>query len=321
MNTHEKRKMSAALRYLEILKKMPLSGKGTGSTVQQLTQGLKDDDISISERTVLRDLEDLEEACLVQRDTDQKPHIWTLLKTPLIDMQHPSNRQDALMLCLAQAHLQRVMPAELMQRMQSSFDVAQGILNVEETGFSRWKNRVRSISSGPQFQVAEIDPDIWQALSEALQKQQQLEVEYESRTKGGLKKYRLHIHGIVAKEAATYVLAYINDYSDFTRLAVHRIKSANVSWENSRACSDDEYNQFIECGGMGWGTNLKTKKLVVDVHKRIVQSLEEMKISDDQKITPVDDSDWFRLEATVPDNQETQWWVNSLGENVQKNRN
>lgn len=226
------------------------------------------------------------------------------------------NKHDALMLCLAQAHLQRVMPAELMQRMQSSFDMAQGILNVEKTGFSRWKNRVRSISSGPQFQVAEIDPDIWQALSEALQKQQQLEVEYESRTKGELKIYRLHIHGIVAKEAATYVLAYINDYSDFTRLAVHRIKSASVSWENSRACNDDEYNQFIECGGMGWGTNLKTKKLVVDIHKRIVQSLEEMKISDDQKITPVDDSDWFRLEATVPDNQETQWWVNSLGENV-----
>lgn len=64
MNTHEKRKMSAALRYLAILKKMPAAG----STVQQVTQRLQDDDISITERTVLRDLEDLEEACLVQRN-------------------------------------------------------------------------------------------------------------------------------------------------------------------------------------------------------------------------------------------------------------
>jgi predicted DNA-binding transcriptional regulator YafY len=44
--------------------------------------------------------------------------------------------------------------------------------------------------------------------------------------------------------------------------------------------------------------------------------LNETKLSKHQTLEPVVNSDWHRITATVPNNQETLWWIYSLNSNI-----
>lgn len=49
---------------------------------------------------------------------------------------------------------------------------------------------------------------------------------------------------------------------------------------------------------------------------QIAWLLGETPLSLEQSLEPLPGSDWQRLRAVVPDDQETLWWVFGLGENV-----
>lgn len=57
-------------------------------------------------------------------------------------------------------------------------------------------------------------------------------------------------------------------------------------------------------------------ELVADVSLQIAWLLGETPLSLEQSLEPLPSSDWQRLRAVVPDDQETLWWVFGLGENM-----
>jgi predicted DNA-binding transcriptional regulator YafY len=52
------------------------------------------------------------------------------------------------------------------------------------------------------------------------------------------------------------------------------------------------------------------------VSPSIAWLLKETPLSANQTLTDLPGSDWQRLHAQVPDDQETFWWVFGLGENI-----
>lgn len=61
---------------------------------------------------------------------------------------------------------------------------------------------------------------------------------------------------------------------------------------------------------------LNTGIALPSIKQRCNTRLNETPLSNQQVITPLEGSDWSRIEAIVPDDTETLWWVFSLGENI-----
>ncbi|MNV89610.1 hypothetical protein D3C71_1839190 [compost metagenome] len=60
-------------------------------------------------------------------------------------------------------------------------------------------------------------------------------------------------------------------------------------------------------------------ELVADVHPDTALTLRETPLSADQHLEPIPDSEWHRLQANVPDDQETLAWAFGLGRSIKIN--
>lgn len=145
----------------------------------------------------------------------------------------------------------------------------------------------------------------------------QLQVEYLSRSKAEIKTLRLHPAGIVSRHSITYLIGTANDYDDLRQFALHRIQCAELLEEQAHEHPDFDIDDYIAGGAFGGGRSEGEVELVADVSPQIAWLLKETPISTRQRLEPLPDTDWQRLHAWVPMDQETLWWVFGLGENVQ----
>ena len=99
------------------------------------------------------------------------------------------------------------------------------------------------------------------------------------------------------------------------QFALHRIKHAEPLNEPARTRADFEVDNYIR-QDLNTAAPIKQVELVADVSPQIAWLLGESPLSPEQSLEPLPDSDWQRLRAVVPDDQETLWWVFGLGENV-----
>ena len=96
---------------------------------------------------------------------------------------------------------------------------------------------------------------------------------------------------------------------------MHRIHQAECLEAPGRASDDFEIERYIR-QDLNTDTPVEQVELVADVSPQIAWLLGETPLSAQQSLEPLKGCDWKRLRAIVPDDQETQWWVFGLGENV-----
>ncbi|ESZ82121.1 hypothetical protein V441_16860, partial [Pseudomonas aeruginosa DHS29] len=99
------------------------------------------------------------------------------------------------------------------------------------------------------------------------------------------------------------------------QFALHRIRQAECL--DTPACErpDFDIDHYIR-QNLNTTTPIEQVELVANVSPQIAWLLGETPLSTQQSLEPLEGSDWKRLRATVPDDQETLWWVFGLGENV-----
>jgi len=56
--------------------------------------------------------------------------------------------------------------------------------------------------------------------------------------------------------------------------------------------------------------------LEAEIAKPVAWLLQETPLSETQTIEALPDSNWYRLTAQVPDDQQTLWWLMGMGANV-----
>ena len=285
------------------------------ASILELQAALEQRGFSVSSRTLQRDLADkLSHRFPLICQNDGQSFRWSFDSQAQINL--PGlDTAAALAMHLAEGHLRHLLPPGVLALLEPQFAEARRQLHsLEQNALSHWAQRVRTIPNGKALLPASVDSDVWQQVATALLERRQLQVDYLSRVKGEVKPLRLHPTGLVSRGAVSYLIATVGDYEDLRHFALHRIQHATVLDDAARTSDDFDIDAYIPTAAFTPRQGTGTVELVADVHPQIAWMLRETPLSVDQQLEPLADSDWLRLRASVPDDQETIWWLFGLAE-------
>ncbi|CAM4320935.1 WYL domain-containing protein [Vreelandella rituensis] len=303
-------------RYLTMLQLIPRSPGRIATPV--LLEKLRERGFQVDSRSLQRDLRDkLALHFPLICDDSQKPYRWYFdrefhCNLPALDV--PS----ALTLVLAEEYLKGLLPPVVIAQLGPQFSDARQLLNdLSGNDLSQWHKRVRAIPNGKALIPAPLEEVTWQTVTEALLTHRAIEVTYLSRSSEKERFFTLHPQGLVSRHSVTYLVATVNDYTDLRQFALHRIRHAQLSETAWNEKSDFDLDAYIQGGAFGYRQSQKTITLSVNVAPQVAWLLTETPLSTEQSLTPLPDSRWQHLEAQVPDDQQTLWWLMAMGANVQ----
>jgi predicted DNA-binding transcriptional regulator YafY len=189
--------------------------------------------------------------------------------------------------------------------------------DLERNGLSHWARKVRAIPNGKALIPAPLSEATWQTVSEALLSKRAIDVTYLSRSAEEKKQFTLHPQGLVSRHSVTYLLATVKDYTDVRQFALHRIEEARLSEADWHDAGDFDLDDYIAGGAFGYLQGKAPLTLVANVAPQVAWLLSETPLGEEQRLKALPDSDWQRLEAEVPDDQQTLWWLMGMGANVE----
>lgn len=302
-------------RYLTLLQLIPRYPGRIATPV--LKEKLAERGFNIDVRSLQRDLsQKLSSHFPLGCDDSEKPYKWYFDRDfqchlPALDV--PS----ALTLVLAEEYLKGLLPPVVVGQLSSHFTDARRLLDeLASNGLSQWARKVRAIPNGMALIPAELEETTWQTVAQALLEQKAIDVTYLSRTTETNKHFTLHPQGIVSRHSATYLLAQVEGFSDLRQFALHRVKQvtlSDVKWQATEAFDIDAY---IQSGAFGYRQGPDDVTLEAEITRPVAWLLNETPIADTQTIEALPDSNWHRLTACVPDDQQTLWWLMGMGANV-----
>lgn len=302
-----------ALRLLALLHHIPKHPRYTTAPVLQ--EKLRERGFSVDLRTVQRDLKQLSRPfTLLDEDHGGRKHWSYSGDAPDLRDMEP---ETALALYLAEGHLKNLLPQSVLDLLGPHFNRARNTLDgLGGNSLAYWAQRVRTLPNGKALLPAEVQAEVWQAVSTALLERKQLSVAYLSRSKGSAKPMLLHPAGLISRHSISYLIASVGDYDDLRQFALHRIQQAECLNAPARERPDFEINHYIR-QDLNTTAPIEQVELIANVSPQIAWLLGETPLSPEQSLEQLEGSDWQRLRATVPNDQETLWWVFGLGENVQ----
>lgn len=302
-------------RYLAMLQLIPRAPRYRATTT--LRDLLAERGFNVELRSIQRDLDKMSLHFPLQCNKDERPYRWSFdadFKSSLPAM----DTATALTLVLAEEYLKSLLPQIAIDRLSPQFDGARKFLDgLQENGYASWARQVRAIPNGKALLPATIAPQVWQDVSDALLEHQAITVQYLSRQQGEVKTFTLHPQGLVVRHSVSYLLAMVNDYEDIRQFALHRIQTLTPSPEPYREQPDFSVEGYIAKGAFGYPLDQQDIKLVAKIDKAMAWLLAETPISLEQHLSAADEQGWVTLTATVPNDQQTQWWIMGFGARIQ----
>ena len=301
------------LRLFSLLRLIPEYPRYT--TAPTLHEKLRERGYCVYLRTVQRDLQRLSGSfSLLDQDEGGRKQ-WSHSRNAPLDLRD-MEPATALALYLAEGHLKSLLPQSVLDLLGPQFNKARNYLSeLEQNHLGHWARSVRALPNGKALLPAPIAPETWSAVSTALLEHRQLRVEYLSRSKADTKPLLIHPAGLISRHSTSYLIGNVDSYEDLRQFALHRIRLAECLNEPARLRPDFEVDAYIS-QQLNAETPIRQVELIADVSPHIAWLLGETPLSPEQSLEALPDSDWIRLRATVPDDQETLWWVFGLGENV-----
>lgn len=302
------------LRLFALLRLIPTEPQRISTPT--LLEKLRDRGFSVTLRSIQRDLSRLSVPFSLQCDDSEMPFRWSVTREAplkLEDMDAPT----ALALFLSESHLSPILPQSVLDQLGPQFRRARNFLNgLGGNGLADWAKRVRSLPNGKTLLPAQVSAHTWAQVSAGLLERKQLEVAYRSRSKGELKRFRLHPAGLVSRHAVSYLLASVNGYSDLRQFALHRITEVTLLQEAGHEHESFDVDAYIASGVFSYRESDAQVELIADVRPQIAALLNETPLSQQQTLSCVSEHGWHRLHATVPLDRETLWWIFALNENI-----
>ena len=306
-------KKSVLLRQWELLKQLPSTG--TGKTANELTKTLNDAGFKISKRQVERDLNELMETFVLDRDDRSVPQGWKWMKGASVDLP-AMTISEALSLRLVEDTIKPLLPVSMLEGLETRFRQAEKQLAAlsKENRKAKWANKVRTVPPTLPLIPPVIDSTVLATVQEALLADVQVEVEYRAMRDEEGKTMLLHPLAMVNRGAVTYLIATAFEYEDIRLYALHRIHKASRTDDAVKRPVDFNLDDYIQAGGLHFG-NGKTIRLSAWVAQDMAKILEETPLSVDQKINKHEDG--IKLTATVADSWQFTWWLLSLGDSIE----
>lgn len=180
-----------------------------------------------------------------------------------------------------------------------------------------WLDHVAALPPGPRRYPLPIAAGVFEAVSEALWKRRQLNVEYRSRGKSDWRSFTVHPQGLVQDGYLLYLVGSLFDYDNPVHLALMRMRNAEVLMADARKLPGFSLKQQVE-EQFEWPYE-PTQPTEFWIHAERKIELEELPIAPDQRIDPIADHDGFhRVTATVASSMRLDAFLMSFGDELHR---
>lgn len=304
--------MDSVIRYISILELLPIAPKPSIST-KDILKKLEHKGFSVTSRSLQRDLVALAKYYPIICNDKVRPHRWRFSE----DYQGSFAAMDAssaVSTILVNEYLLGIMPAPLLSQLSPQLNRAKSFIQSHsDSTYVNWLEKVKIVQDGKVLMPAQVEPDIWATVCEAIMSNKALDMAYYSRSKDKVHSGVLHPHGLMVRKSATYVLGAYNDYDNVRQYALHRFISVKLSSSDFRPNPSFSLQCYIDDGESGVKYSDESFHLVALIDKGLAKRLEETKLSDTQTILETDSEEWFLLRAVIPDDRDTRAWLLSQG--------
>lgn len=317
--SRDKETASGLHRQWQLLSRLS-TGKWTGT--RQLQEQLQREGISVSLRTIQRDLNQLAQRFPIESN-HEVPQGWRWqADAPVQSLPHMSSSQ-AVTFMMVEEHLRHLMPPSLLAEMRPWFDLARRSLSVERNNVRQWLNRVRIIPPTQPLIPPRINRNAQQAIYEALLQDRQLSTRYQGRARSGAgKEYILNPLGLVQRGAIIYLICTRHDIPETVRMfALHRFSAAEVLPQKTERPEQFSLDEYLRSGALGFGFGAgqddgAPRQVLLRFRRPAAHSVLECPLSEDQQVL-IEDEDFLTLSATVPLTAQLVWWLRGFGQSVQ----
>lgn len=285
-------------------------------SVQAIKGALEVQGFDTTERTIQRDLVELSRAFPLVVDERAKPFGWSWQRDAHSFDLPGLTVSEALTWVLAEQHLQKLLPAAIVEHLQPQFLAAHRRLEAEpqpQRGRS-WLDKVRTVPPAQPLIPPTVDADVQRVVSDALMRERQLEITYRKKGSKGTEVYRIHPLALIQRGWVIYLYARISDYSDARNLALHRVESAKLLDANAVPPPGYDLDDRVTKGVWGFGPGTMTS-IELRFTRDAGEHLLETPLSADQ--AAMEEGDSIRIRATVSDNPQLRWWLRGFGDGVE----
>lgn len=284
-------------------------------TVDALRNHLADLGYNVTTRTIQRDLENLSSRFPLVRDDRDKPFGWSWARDAQVLDIPGMDAQTALTFRLADAFLSPLLAPAMRAQLQPHMAQASQVLN--DTPLDNLARHIRIIPHGQPLQPPPMAPEVLDAVYRGLIEQRQLSITYRTRKtrNGETRTARASPLGLVFRDAVAYLVCCFWNYTDPRLLALHRLDQAQLEATPSHRPAGFNLDVWLTEKGFVMGSG-KAIRLVARFTRGAALHLQEGGLSEDQQLTPIDEH-WIRLEASVRDTGQLQWWLLGFGAQVE----
>lgn len=297
---------------IELLHRIP---RGRKITAAELHRQLKDAGIERTERTIQRQLEMLSRHFEIERDDRSKPYGYRWLEHARHLALPHLTAQESLLLQLAEEHLKHLLPARLMQSMDSFFTQARRTLGENPSARleREWPSKVRVVATNQPLLPPTIRPSVLREVSDALYANQWLDLDYQNAS-GKRKSIKVMPLGLAQQGSRLYLVCRYDGFDNERSLALHRIRKAQASTLTFERPEKFDLQKYDDDGRFGFGEGKKVQ-LSFCIKKEPGFHLLETPLSKDQQVQKIDEQ-WLKITATVVDSLILDQWLRGFGSNI-----
>ena len=296
---------------LELLKRIP---RGRKITASELHQQLQSQGFERDLRSIQRQLEALSTRFEIERDDRSKPYGYSWkARAPGLSLPGLST-QESLLLALAQQQLAPLLPASVSKSLDGYFKTARANID-PRAGRARdadWLAKVRVVSQTQPLLPPSIRPEVFEAVSDALYRDEWLEIVY-TRPRSKPRPSRVMPLGLCQQGPRLFLVCQFDGFSDYRIVALHRMQSAKSTGLRFERPVDFNLDRYIGDGKFGFGEG-KRVRLTFCITKAAGEHLLETPLSVDQTVEDL--GEHYRISATVVESGHLTRWLRGFGSNV-----
>lgn len=301
---------NALRRQWTLLKRIPRHPQRKSAT--ELRQALADEGIKVEKRTIERDLNDLAEIFPIECDDRNKPYGWYWIKDVFLDVPGMTPA-EALAFQMIEQFVKPLLPGSILESLDPYLRTAVKTLNSSAGAAASWKNKIAVVHPTQLLIPPTINPAVHRSVTEGLLLDRQLEIVYRKRGKSELVTHTVNPLALVQRGPVTYLV--VNQSKAPFYLAMHRISKVGVLQGAAQRPAGFDLDEHIASGRMGFGDGKKIR-LEALFAAEAAEHLEESKLSQDQTLTGSAHGR-VKVVATVPHNQQLEWWLLGFGDQVE----
>ena len=295
-----------AVRYLTMLRMVPRYPNSITTTA--LGELLEERGFSVSVRSIQRDLEKLSAYFPLAVSEDVRPFQWSFERDATIDVIPALDLPAALTFELARAYLSPILPPRAVSHMRSHFNGARKALARDDESLGKWPERVRVMNRGLSGRRPEIDADVLEAVTEALMKEQCVEMTYQARSWPEPEDIVVHPYGLIFRDPNVYLIGKIEGREKTRQLVLHRATSGKRLEKHADIPDDFNLDLFIRSGAMGILKSAEPIFLKLRCDKPEMNHVLEAPLALDQ-MELLNEQNHFEISVTVGDTQDLRWWL------------